>query len=117
MMELNSVCAGSSLEKYVAVGKIVWKQSGFNEGLELDLAVDGFDDVFDIAAILFGLQVFGFFADEFIEAGTGELGGFFASLFFGFDERFEELIDFLRFVLISIPLTGETLSISGRCRR
>ena len=46
------------------------KLSGFHEGFQLDLALDGFDDVFHVFAVFLLLQFLGFFQDKLIEAGA-----------------------------------------------
>jgi hypothetical protein len=43
---------------------------GFDEGFELYLAFDDFDDVLDIATVLLFLKIFGFFQNKFVEAGA-----------------------------------------------
>ena len=44
------------------------KLSGFHEGFQLDLAFDGFHDVFHVFAVFLLLQFFGFLQHEFVEA-------------------------------------------------
>src|SRR5208283_5664185 len=53
--------------------------------------------VFDFAAIFLGLQVFGFFADEFVEARAGHLAHVFAGFLLGAGEGFVELLDLVGF--------------------
>jgi hypothetical protein len=46
------------------------RRSGFDQGFELHLAVDDFDDVLHVPAILLLLEVFGLFQHKFVEVGA-----------------------------------------------
>ena len=43
------------------------------------------------------LEIFGLFADEFLEACGGKFGSLFAGLFFGSEKSLIELLDFVGF--------------------
>jgi drug/metabolite transporter superfamily protein YnfA len=68
------------------------------KGFQLYLAIDGLDDVFDVAAVCLALQIFGFLANKFVEAGAGELFDAFAGLFLCLHKSFVELVYLLRFI-------------------
>jgi hypothetical protein len=59
----------------------------FHEGFQLDLALDGFHDVFDIFAVLLFLQFLGFLEHEIFEAGARQFSGVFSGLLLRLQER------------------------------
>jgi hypothetical protein len=71
--------------------------SGLYESFEFDLAVNGFDDVFDIFAVFLFLEFFGFLEDEFVEIRTRKFSCCFPGGFLGFEEGLIELVDFFGF--------------------
>jgi len=50
----------------------------FYKRLQLYLPVDGFDNIFDVAAILLLFQIFGLFQNKFIKACARKFSSLFA---------------------------------------
>ena len=83
-------------EVATAVGN-AGEDSRLHEGFEFDLAVNGFDDVFDVFAVFLFLEFFGFLQHEFVEAGARKFSGCFAGALLGLQECLVELVDFFGF--------------------
>ena len=80
------------------------RSSALDQGFEFYLAVDGLNHIFDVAAVLLGLQVLRFFADEFLEAVGRELAGCFSSASLGLQKCLVQLVDFFCLALGLVSL-------------
>jgi len=74
-------------------------RSALDQGFEFYLAIDGLNHILDVAAILLGLQVLRFFADEFLEAIGRKLAGLFPSTSLGLQKCLVQLVDFFSLAL------------------